>query len=154
MSSCAQWNSSNTPVTVGNCAHQMCLGAEALPITTCSKTVQNAKGVHNHWDVHRLYIYYIYIYINDPCYWSGTAIFIWFVTGFMMTSSNKNIFRVTVLCVGKSQVNGEFPAQSPVSQSFDVYFDMRLNKRLSKQSQGWWFETPSCSLWRHCTPLK
>ena len=25
-----------------------------------------------------------------------------------------------------------------------------LNKRLSKQSWGWWFETPSCSLWRHC----
>ena len=25
-----------------------------------------------------------------------------------------------------------------------------LNKRLSKQSWGWWFETPSRSLWRHC----
>ena len=25
-----------------------------------------------------------------------------------------------------------------------------LNKRFSKQSWGWWFETPSCSLWRHC----
>ena len=25
-----------------------------------------------------------------------------------------------------------------------------LNKRLSKQSWDWWFETPSCSLWRHC----
>ena len=24
-----------------------------------------------------------------------------------------------------------------------------LNKRLSKQSWGWWFETPSRSLWRH-----
>ena len=23
-------------------------------------------------------------------------------------------------------------------------------KRLSKQSWGWWFETPSRSLWRHC----
>ena len=25
-----------------------------------------------------------------------------------------------------------------------------LNKRLKKQSWGWWFETPSRSLWRHC----
>ena len=29
-------------------------------------------------------------------------------------------------------------------------FDLRLNKRLSKQSCGWWFEIPSRSLWRHC----
>ena len=25
-----------------------------------------------------------------------------------------------------------------------------LNKRMSKQSWGWWFEMASCSLWRHC----
>ena len=31
-----------------------------------------------------------------------------------------------------------------------VFFDLRLNKLLSKQSWGWWFETPSCPLWRHC----
>ena len=37
-----------------------------------------------------------------------------------------------------SFVTGEFPAQRPV------------NERLSKQSWGWWFETSSCSLWRHC----
>ena len=30
------------------------------------------------------------------------------------------------------------------------FFDLRLNKRLSKQSRGWWFETLSRSLWRHC----
>ena len=30
------------------------------------------------------------------------------------------------------------------------FIDLRLNKRLSKQSRGWWFETPSSSLWRHC----
>ena len=38
----------------------------------------------------------------------------------------------------------------PVTRSFDVFFDLHLNKRLSKQSWGWWFETPSCPLWRHC----
>ena len=43
----------------------------------------------------------------------------------------------------------EFPIQRPVTRSFDVFFDLRLNKRLSKQPWGWWFVTPSCSLWRH-----
>ena len=48
---------------------------------------------------------------------------------------------------------GESPAQRPVTQSFDVFYDLRPNKRLSKQSWGWWFETPSGSLWRHCNEL-
>ena len=47
-------------------------------------------------------------------------------------------------------VTGEFPTQRPVTRNFDVFFDLRLNKRLIKQSWGWWSETPSCSLWRHC----
>ena len=29
-----------------------------------------------------------------------------------------------------------------------------LNERLSKQSWGWWFETPSRSLWRHCNAME
>ena len=44
----------------------------------------------------------------------------------------------------------EFPSQRPVTRSFDVFFDLRLNKRLSKRSWGWWFETLSHPLWRHC----
>ena len=54
------------------------------------------------------------------------------------------------LCAGNSPVNGEFPSQRPVTRSFDVLFDLRLNKQLNKWSWGWWFETPSRSLWRHC----
>ena len=54
------------------------------------------------------------------------------------------------ICAGNSPVAGEFSAQRPVTRSFDVYFDLRLNKRLSKQSWGWWFETPSRPLCRHC----
>ena len=54
------------------------------------------------------------------------------------------------ICVGNSPITGEFPAQRPVTRSFDVFFDLRLKTRLSKQSFGWWFETPSRSLWRHC----
>ena len=58
------------------------------------------------------------------------------------------------ICAGNSPVHGEFPAQRPVTRSFDVFFDLRPNKRLSKQSWGWWSETPSSSLWRHRNGLK
>ena len=47
-------------------------------------------------------------------------------------------------------VTGEFHLQRSVARSFDTIFDLRLNKRLSKQSICWWFGTPSRSLWRHC----
>ena len=53
------------------------------------------------------------------------------------------------ICVGNSPVHGEFPAQRPVTRSFYVFFDLRLNKRLRIQLWGWWFETLSCPLWRH-----
>ena len=68
---------------------------------------------------------------------------------FMMTSSNENIFRVTGPLWGDSPVTGEFPSQRPTTRNFDVFFDLCLNKRLNKQSLGWWFETLSRSLWRH-----
>ena len=54
------------------------------------------------------------------------------------------------LCAGNSPVTSEFPSQRPVTRSIDVFFDMRLNRRLSKQSRRWWFETSSRSSWRHC----
>ena len=44
----------------------------------------------------------------------------------------------------------KFPSQRPVTRSFDISLIFALNKRLSKQSWGWWFETPLCSLWCHC----
>ena len=53
------------------------------------------------------------------------------------------------ICAGNSPVPGEFHAQRPVTRSFDVFFDLRPSKQLSKQSWGWWSETPSSSLWRH-----
>ena len=62
------------------------------------------------------------------------------------------------LCAGNSQITGDPPlpphthTQRPVTRSFDVFFDMRLNKRLSKQ--GWWVETLPLSLWCHCNGRK
>ena len=67
-----------------------------------------------------------------------------------MTPSNGNIFRVAGHLCGEFVGPGEFPTQRPVTQSFDVFLDLRPNKRLSKHSWGWWFEMPSCPLWRHC----
>ena len=54
------------------------------------------------------------------------------------------------LCEVNWLVTGEFPSQRSVTRSFDVFFDLRLDERLSKQSCGWWFETLTCSLWSHC----
>ena len=70
----------------------------------------------------------------------------------MMTSSNGNIFRVT------GHLCGEFtgPRWTPCTKASDaelwwfLQVDLRLNKRLSKPSWGWWFETLSRPLWRHC----
>ena len=38
------------------------------------------------------------------------------------------------------------PSQRPVTQRFDIFFDLCL----SKQTGRWWFETPSRSSWCHC----
>ena len=59
-------------------------------------------------------------------------------------------FALLVLCVGTPHATCGIPSQRPVTRSFDVFFDLRVNKRLSKQSRRRWFETPPSSLWRHC----
>ena len=66
----------------------------------------------------------------------------------MMTSSNGNIFRVT------GHLCGEFTGtrwilRTKASDAELWFYYLRPNKLLSKQSWGWWFETPSCPLWRH-----
>ena len=74
---------------------------------------------------------------------------IWQIS-FMMTSSNVYIFRVTGPLRGESTGHHWIPLTKPVTRSFDVFFDLRLYKRLNKQSRRRWFETPSRSLRRHC----
>ena len=54
----------------------------------------------------------------------------------MMTSSNGNIFRVTGPLCGELISPGEFPAQRPVTRSFDVFFDLHPNKKLSKNREA------------------
>ena len=53
-------------------------------------------------------------------------------------------------CAENSAATGEFSAQRSVTWSFDVFFDLRLHKRLSEQSKHRWFETLSHPLGRHC----
>ena len=83
----------------------------------------------------------------------------------MITSSNGNSHHMETFaallgllllafCAGNSPVTCEFPAQRPLTWSFDVFFNLPPNKWLSKQSWGWWFETPSCSLWHHCNEAR
>ena len=75
--------------------------------------------------------------------------FNWFADNEIMTSSNGNFSALLAICAGNSPITGEFPAQRPVTLSFDVFFYLRPNERLSKQSWGWWYERPWRPLWRH-----
>ena len=61
----------------------------------------------------------------------------------------ETFYALLAICAGNWPVPGEFPTQRPVTRSFDVFFALRPNKCLSKQSWGWWFETPSHPLWIH-----
>ena len=72
----------------------------------------------------------------------------------MMTSSMESFSALLALFARNSPVTNEFPSQRPVTRSFDVFFELRLNKRLSKQSRRLWFETPSRSWWRHCVVIE
>ena len=61
----------------------------------------------------------------------------------------ETFFALLATCAGNSPVPGEFPTQRPVTRSFDIFFDLHLNKRLSKREWGWWLETLSRPLWRY-----
>ena len=62
-------------------------------------------------------------------------------------------FRVTGLLCGEFTGHRWIPITMASDAELWFFFNLRPNKRLSKQSWGWWFETPSCSLWRHCNAL-
>ena len=62
----------------------------------------------------------------------------------------ETFFALLALCAGNSPVTGEFPTLRSVTRSFYIFFDLCLNKQLSKQSWAWWFGRPSRSLLRHC----
>ena len=54
-----------------------------------------------------------------------------------MMTSMETFSALPALYEENPPVNGGFPSQRPVTRSFDIFFDLRLNKRLSKQSKRW-----------------
>ena len=71
--------------------------------------------------------------------------------GNMITSLNGNIFRVTGPLLGDFNGHRCIPlTKASDAELLFIFFICAFNKRLSKQSWGWWFDTPSRSLWRHC----
>ena len=71
----------------------------------------------------------------------------------MTSSSNGNIFGVTGHLWGEHTGHRWILLTKAITRSFGIFFAMRLNKRVNKQSRRQWFETPSCSLWRHCNNM-
>ena len=84
------------------------------------------------------------INLKSACHWVGRPCNAWW------RHQMETFSAVLAICAGNSPVPGEFRTQRPETRSFDVFFDLRLNKRLSKRSWGWWFETLSCPLRRQC----
>ena len=54
------------------------------------------------------------------------------------------------LCAGNSPATVNSPHRGQWRGTLMFFFDLRRNIRLSKQPWGWWFKTPSWSLWRQC----
>ena len=54
------------------------------------------------------------------------------------------------LCAGNSPATVNSPHRGQWRGTLMFFFDLRRNKRFSKQPWGWWFKTPSWSLWRQC----
>ena len=90
---------------------------------------------------------------HEICTWICCALFCWITGSVMMTSSNGNIFRVTGHLCGEFTGHRWIPRTKASDAELWCFFYLRLNKRLSKQSWGWWFETPSRPLWRHSNVL-
>ena len=101
---------------------------------TCAHFIGNA-----------LYYYYMYMYCNSELGLNVCTLTWW-------CHQMETFSALLAICAENSPVPGEFPAHTerPVTRSFDVFFHLCLNKRLNKQSWGWWLETPSRPLWRCC----
>ena len=77
----------------------------------------------------------------------------WCITKIRWRHQMETFSALLAFCAGNSPVTGEFPSQRPITRSFHVFFDLRLNQQMSKQWRRRWFETPSRSLWRHCNDM-
>ena len=84
---------------------------------------------------HYSYETYDYVFIENNKF----VKLVFMIPTIIATYPNKSWWRhqmetfsaLLAICAGNSPVTGEFPAQRPVTRSFDVFFDLRLNKRLN-----------------------
>ena len=104
----------------------------------------------------------IYIFVNTRTHPCGSHVAIFLVlsnkTGFPVVSHDdvinwRHFPRYWPFVRGIHRSSCWISCTRPVTRSFDVFFDPRLNKQLSKQSHGWGFETPLHPLWHQCNGL-
>ena len=121
-----------------------------------AQMASNAENVSISWR-HHAHLLFKWNAVNSTLIfipisaWSAREIGNFHTTSlYRMTSSNGNISALLDLCAGihRSPVDSLHNGQWR-GRSFDVFFDLHLNKQLSKHSRRWWFEAPSRSLWRH-----
>ena len=115
-------------------------------------------SVFNHIRNLALSYYHLLVQRNNAiCHWSPT-IKEWIIDleSFLpwWRHQMETFSALLAIYAGNSPLTGELPTQRPVTPSYCVFFDLRLNKQVSKQSWGWWFETPSRPLWHHCNAKK
>ena len=120
---------------------------------TILPTTRNDFNHPRHLCVSGLYDMQIYFHISSHNSARKDSCALVCISGTWWRHQMATFSALLTICAVNSPVTGEFPAQRPVARSFDVFFDLRLNKRLSKQWWGWWFETPLGPSWRHCNGI-
>ena len=137
----------NSPVPV-NSPHKGQWG-RALMFSLICVWINSWVNSHEAGDLRRYRAHYDVIIMMKDCFHAGEVIMKYMIKSYrhhptantkrewcayfvMMTTPNGTIFRVTGLCEGNP----------PVTNGFCVFFDVRLNKRLNRESRYWWFETP------------
>ena len=94
--------------------------------------------------------------VNSPHkgQWRGALMFTLIcarINGWVNTREAGDLRRYRAHCDVIVMISGRHycGASAPMTESSEIFY-LRLNKRLSQETWGWWFETPSHSLWRHC----
>ena len=140
--SCRKWIRCDPPSTKYNTVRTICL------ILCITVTPQERRSVSNRSQLN-------YIYSTARSGWKrrkhkGFEVLLAFCDRWIPIKVANNTERVSfswwpwwrhqmetfsvllALCAGNSPFTGEFPAQRPVTRSFDIFFHLCLNKRLSK----------------------
>ena len=131
------------------------------PPVTGQRWIPNTKDQSNNANLRWLLYCHIEQTVECPVKWDAFAL-MWRhlnATGTRSNESQQNawwrhqmetFFALLALCAGNSPVPVNSPHKGQWRRALMFLFDLLLNKRLSKQPWGWWFETPPWLLWRQC----